>query len=289
MVTVSKGPNEFVDFLRNPGFQTNAGIVALDTYMGLHRPECKGPVLFDALTATRIKDTDTGRTAFEASCQGMKYSQEEWNIMRKGQWFYECYVRLWNWLWDNQQQLRDSGNVRLGAIYNWYFAPWNDLDLPYRQWGLPMIPLLRPGNAIQRMMHDNYFGNECIGFVSNYLRWTGVWEFYMGIANGQWSREFEIPVNKPEEIAELNVLEWADNSHVAIVDRVSPVQVQNGISKITIDMRQCSSGGPRYDKGVALQAGDFAGNSRVYTLSGNVPVQGNVYVRKKRGLTFQSA
>ncbi|GLS19907.1 hypothetical protein GCM10007874_29240 [Labrys miyagiensis] len=289
MVTVSKRPNEFVDFLRNPGFRTNAGMVALDTYMGIHRPECKGPILFDALTATGIKDTDNGKTAFEASCEGMKYSQEEWRIMRKGQGFYECYVRLWNWLWDNQEQLRDSNNVSLKAIYSFYFAPWNDLDLPYRQLGLPVLSLWRLENAIQRMMHGNYFGNECIGFVSNYLRWTGVWEFYMGIANGQWSREFEIPVNKPDEIAVLNVLEWADNSHVAIVDRVNSVNVQNGISKVDIDMCQCSSGGPRYDKGVVLQAGEFTGNARVYTLSGNVPVQGNVYVRKKRSLVFQAS
>jgi hypothetical protein len=271
MPTVDKLPEEFVAFLRKPGFRTNAGTVALDTYMNLNKPECKAPLLFDALTATNIADTDSKETAYTASCGKMKMPYEEWKIMRKGQGYYECYVRLWNWLWDNQEQLEKSSNSQLKQIYETYFR----------------FPSSK--NAIQQMMHANYFGNECIGFVSNYLRWIGVWEFYKGIANGQWSREFEIPVNKHEDMTALNVVEWADNSHVAIINKVGTSTSPNG--DITIEICQCSSGGPQLNESVTLRPTlEVRGGARVYVLSGGTPacpVTGSVFIRKKRDLAFE--
>lgn len=285
MTTVSKRPSEFVTFLRSPGFRTNAGIVALDTYMGIHKADCRGPVLFDALSAAGIKDTDTGLTAYDASCRGMKQPYEEWKIMRKGQGFYECYVRLWNWLWDNQEQLRDSSNPTLKGIY---FAHFFAADAARNLALIHGDALLRhfSTNPIQAMMHYKYFGNECIGFVSNYLRWVGEWDQYKGIANGQWKNEFETAVNNLEDIKELNILEWVNNTHVAIIDRVKNTVNQNGTKVTTIDMCQCSEGGPRFDMNITLTAAEMIGNERVYNLSGAVPVQGRVFVRRKRSLVF---
>lgn len=42
------------------------------------------------------------------------------------------------------------------------------------------------------MVKGAYFGNECIGFVSNYLRYIKVWNKYLGVNNHSWSVHFTV-------------------------------------------------------------------------------------------------
>lgn len=269
---VSKLPADFYRFIADTGFKTNAGTVRINHYMNLNMPEtCKAPELFDPLNGRApIRDTDSHESAYEASTKGMTYRQEEWRIMRKGQGFYECYVRLWNWLWDNQEQLRDSNDAQLNNIWMKFFeVPSEDPD-----W-----------NPLQRMMNHGYFGYECLGFVANYLRYAGIVNFYEGRANGEWRRTFEIPVNGPKSVAAVDCIEWENAKHVAIIHRVDTV----GASAVNVEICQSSTGGPRHYKGVTLtllgRKSEKDATAELWNLTGDVPVTGEVWVRKRRGLS----
>lgn len=271
-MAVFRLPADFYRYIAVTGLSTNAGTVRINHYMNLNMPEtCKAPELFDPLNGrSPIRDWDSGYSAYEASTVGMAYPGEEWKIMRKGQGFYGCYVKLWNWLWDNQEQLRDSSDAQLNYIWMKYFeVPSEDPD-----W-----------NPLQRMMNRGYFGYECLGFVANYLRYAGILKYYEGTANGQWKKTFQIPVNDPKKIAAVNCVEWANGTHVAIINAVT--STNDGYGRAVVEICQSSSGGPRHDTGVTLEPlSDQSSDpdARLYKLDGDVPVTGKVWVRKRRGM-----
>src|SRR5262249_31758626 len=173
-----------------------------------------------ALKVSGIKDTDTMESALDVM------PPKEWAIMEKGQGYHTYFVRLWNWMWDNQEQMRDGKNKFLREnIYGKYFR---DREVT-------------GANPFQLMVRDHYFGMECIGFVSNYLRYAGVWKSYLGVNNHHWKIHFQDGVKTLDAVSRLDLLEWVEVGHIALVDAVH--WVLHG--KCVLDISQCSG----YPKG----------------------------------------
>jgi hypothetical protein len=194
--------------------------------------------------------------------------------MIKGQGNDAYYVRLWDWIWDNQEQLGSSRSQVLRDVYNKYFV---------RKEG-------KGDNPLHSMVLDAYFGNECIGFVSNYLRYIKVWNEYLGVDNHHWSIHFPEKIQRLDDVRPLDLLEWTTVGHVALVDDVEGVS--NG--RLKLDVSQCSGlgdlKGPMSNGGVFLakaveQGGD---NHTWFTISGIVPVGGELQVRRMPGLQYAS-
>jgi hypothetical protein len=268
MDTVQKLPRDYVDYLCHPGLKTNAGAVALQRYMGLHAGNKETAALFQALIKSGIKDTDSMQSARDVM------PAKEWAIMEKGQGNHIYFVRLWNWMWDNQEQMRDGNNKFLREnIYNEYFRDREETG----------------ANPFRLMVRDHYFGIECIGFVSNYLRYAGVWKSYLGVDNHHWKIHFPIGVKTLDDVKPLDLLEWVEKGHIALVDAVHGVT--NG--QLTLDVSQCSGyqnvkggphpgfNGPMKNKNVYLtKSGPAVGGLEVFLLGGDVPVPGKVQVRR---------
>jgi len=265
----SKLPCHYVDYLCKPGLKTRGGIVPLQMYMGSHVNGDNSKSFLEALFSANLRDLDD-RSWTPASC----VPPEELAIMKKGQGNDVYYVQLWDWIWDNQEQLGSSKNPILQYVYQHYFVE-KTVD----------------PNGLKGMVHDAYFGNECIGFVSNYLRYIGFWKKYQGVDNHYWYIHFATPVLNLEDVRPLDLLEWTDVGHVALVDDVEGVT--DGTLKL--DVSQCSRLGdlkdPMSNKGVFLkQATKQEGNGghTKYTLSGNAPVPGDLQIRRNLDLQYAS-
>jgi hypothetical protein len=277
MSTVTKLPAEYVDFICNPGLKTNAGTVALQRYMGINKGNKETAALFQALASSGIRDTDTNQSARDVM------PPPEWIIMEKGQGYHAYFVKLWNWMWDNQEQMRDGKNQFLREnIYDEYFRDREATGV----------------NPFRLMVRDHYFGMECIGFVSSYLRFAGVWKSYLGVNNHHWKLHFQNGVNSLNSVGPVDLLEWVDVGHIALVDAVH--NVIGG--KLVLDVSQCSGypnvkggdhpgfNGPMKNKGAFLSdTGEVKDGQKVFLLGGDVPVPGKVQVRRMRGLVYSGA
>ena len=273
MDTVQKLPRDYVDYLCHPGLKSNAGTVALQRYMGVHTGNKETAALFQALISSGIRDTDTMQSARDVM------PANEWAIMEKGQGNHYYFVRLWNWMWDNQEQMRDGKNRYLREnIYNEYFRDREATGC----------------NPFRLMVRDHYFGIECIGFVSNYLRYAGVWKSYLGVNNHHWKLHFQIGVNDLDDVSPVDLLEWVDAGHIALVD--ASYGATNG--KLVLDISQCSGypkggahasfNGPMKNENVSLtDIGETdEGGQAVFRIGGDTPVPGKVQVRRMRGLVY---
>lgn len=272
MATVNKLPADYVDFLCHPGLKTNAGNVSLQRYMSLNKGNQEINALFNNLVSSGIKDTDSHQSAKDVM------PDFEWKIMWKGQGYHTHFVALWNWMWDNQEQMRDGKNAYLrDTVYNKYFRDREKTGV----------------NPFQAMVRDHYFGIECIGFVSDYLRYVGVWNSYKGAANHQWATHFQDPVRSLDDIRPLDLLEFEDVGHIALVDKVHWVLK----GKCVLDISQCSGypkagahagfNGPMKSQGAYLtDSGVGDEGQKLFTLGGDVPIAGRVQVRRMKGLVY---
>lgn len=271
MVGTTILPRDYVKFLCTDGLSCNAGKVKLQRYLSLAKGNSEIDTLFKSLNNTGIADTDTLKTALDT------VTSPEWWIMWKGQGYHPFFIRFWNWLWDNQEQLRDKGDKYLKGVYAKYFAP----DAPRRS-----------PNPIQCMVEDHYFGMECIGFVSNYLRHVGEWNSYKGVNNHSWKLRFPDPVNKLSDVRPLDLLEWTKVGHIALVDKVWGMED----GKLQIDISQCSGfpkeaggfNGPMSNYGVELTPDGALAGQACFQISGTVPVSGQLQIRRMPTLVYQA-
>ena len=266
----SKLPCHYVDYLCRPGLKTRGGTVPLQMYMGVHKNGKNSAAFLNALFDARLADLDDPSWTPQ-SC----VPANELGIMIKGQGNDAYYVKLWDWIWDNQEQLGSAKNQVLRDVYNKYFV---------RKEADP--------NPLKGMVKDAYFGNECIGFVSNYLRYVGRWNAYLGVDNHHWSIHFSQKIQRLEDVRSLDLLEWTTYGHIALVDDV------DGVNKgqLKLDISQCSGfpdpglKGPMSNRGVFLSEAVFQGpdNHTRFTLSGLAPVLGDLQVRRMPGLEYTS-
>jgi hypothetical protein len=257
-------PYEFVEYLTSPGLDTMAGTVALKQYMSLSKANggnANIDALLTALRATGVKDDITRKTVDQ------QVGPTELNLLWKGQGHPDAFVTMMDFLCENQDQLKGKPGT-LGGVYNKYFKENRDAV------------------ALQLMVRDKYFGIDCIGFVSNYLRYVGIWDKYYGYEIDQWDRVFTKNVKKLEDIGPLNLLVWP-GKHIALVDWKHGVA--NG--KADIDVCQSSSGGPQVNEHATLTYGGSL-TAKGYTLfsinggSPQVPVTGTCYVMRWPGLEY---
>jgi hypothetical protein len=267
MGMTSKLPRDYVDYLTKTGIKTRGGTVLLNRYMGAHKNGENSAAFFAALDRAKLHDLDD--TSWNAHTG---ISALDWAIMIKGQGFHVAYKKLWDFLWENQEQMGDSKEPVLRKVYDYYFV---------RKAGGP--------NPLQGMVNDAYFGNECIGFVSNYLRWVDAWQGYHGADNHHWVLNHPYPVNSLKDIQPLDLLEWEPPyGHVALID--FPEEPSGGTLKITYSQ---SSGMPDGTNGPMTNIGHLTpvgnvGGETVYNISGNIPVDGKVKVRRMKGFTYSS-
>ena len=145
------------------------------------------------------------------------------------------------------------------------------------------------------MIEDRFFGIDCIGFVANYMIYSGLWTKYQGHDIPQWAdRVFKVNVKKAADVKRLNILIW--NGHIAIVDWVwnmlSDKQVQ-------VDICQSSGGaeskgfvtGPQCNTFVTLTETSVSGpqNRKMFKISGGdppLPVDGHVYIMEMKDLFY---
>jgi hypothetical protein len=262
MPSVFKLPYHFVDYLTNPGLQTMAGQVPLNQYMSLSKSN-GGNVQIDALLshlrARNIKDVDS-RLTIDATV-----GWTELNLVWKGQGHADAFVKVMDFLCNNQDQFKGIGG-ELGKVYTNYFEQNRDEI------------------ALQKMVAAKYFGIDCIGFVANYLRYVGLWDKYKPYEIDQWDRVFPKNVRKVDDIQPLNLMIWP-GKHVAIIDWVYD-SINGG--KRQIDVCQSSSGGPLCHEDVYLsEAGRGWKGYTQFQITGKVPVGGFCYVMSWPSLNYQ--
>lgn len=138
---------------------------------------------------------------------------------------------------------------------------------------------------LRSMVEKKVFGLDCIGFVSQYLVYAGVWSEYKTYYPGDYAREFK-PISKLSEIVPLAVVMW-NNYHIAIIDDVYEFDEDNPTS-VTVDICQSSSGGPQLNEGVeiVLAPGDKYNGYQKFKLKNpsDMPVKANVYIGVMPGL-----
>jgi hypothetical protein len=267
--TTNTLPRDYVTYLCNPGLKTRGGVVPLQMYMGAHKNGKKSAEFLDALFRANLADLDD-RSWTPASC----VPDSELTIMKKGQGNDVYYVRLWDWIWDNQEQLGSSNSQVLRDVYDKYF-----------------VKKLADPNPLVGMVKDAYFGNECIGFVSNYLRHIKAWEKYNGVDNHHWDIHFNEKVQDLDDVRPLDLLEWKTDGHVALINK--SYGMLGG--QLRVQISQCSGfenglKGPMTNLAFLspVNADDSESDAqhRVFKISGVTPVGGYLQIRRMRGLNY---
>lgn len=100
-------------------------------------------------------------------------------------------------------------------------------------------------DILNKMVEKKVFGMDCIGFVSQYLVYAGVWDGYKTYYPADYRREFK-PVKSLSEVTRLCLVIW-NNYHIGIIDNVQDYVFQK--DELMVDICQSSSGeakGPQY-------------------------------------------
>jgi hypothetical protein len=270
-------PRDFVNLMINPGLDTIAGKVQLNQYMSGNKynggndstrslfknlrwyhdgPGKGGPRLNDLLGTTAI------------------------DLALKGQGTPASFVGIWNFMIRNRDKMkyldmkvyhrrqRHDPDTKLekqaGNVYDLYFKGRSDRD------------------AIQKMVADRIFGIDCIGFVGNFLIWSGEWSKYHSVGIDQYaSKSCKIEVSETAEIKVLDFLIW--NGHIALIDYVRYLE-SNKV--MYVDICQSSSGGPQRNEWVRLErlSSKGPGGRRQFKIGGGgIPVDGIVYIQRREG------
>ena len=257
---INKLPYHFVDYLRNPGLETMAGRVPLRKYMSLKKGNKEINSLLFGLRAKKIKDNVSGLGIDET------VGATELDLIWKGQGYPPAFIKLMNFLCENQEKMRDAGGD-LTKIYDSYFRDNNDV------------------NALTKMVDAKYFGIECIGFVSNFLRYVGLWDRYLPYEIDQWTRVFTSKVMDIASVSSLNLLIWP-GSHVALIDTVH--KISGNVADI--DLCQSANDGPQCHEHITLQQVGTSGGAPMFSVIGGKPahtVKGNAYAMSWPDLHYQ--
>lgn len=73
--------------------------------------------------------------------------------------------------------------------------------------------------ALQQMVQDRFFGMDCIGFIANFLIFTGEWDKYYGVSPRRYPDHVaKTNIDDINEVKPLDFMVW--NGHVAMIDWV---------------------------------------------------------------------
>lgn len=140
---------------------------------------------------------------------------------------------------------------------------------------------------LNAMVEKKVFGVDCIGFVSQYLVYAGVWSEYKTYYPDNYAAEFK-PISRLSQIVPLAVMIW-DNYHIGIIDSVNSFNPdEENPTSVTVDVCQSSSGGPQINKNVeiAISPGDKFRSYQKFKFknSSSMPVKAPVYIGVMPGL-----
>jgi hypothetical protein len=204
-----------------------------------------------------------------------KISAQTKNIGRltTGQGYPDDFVLLMEHMADNMDKMRAAPELKNKE----YFRD----------------PSLDVEAILNKMVEKKVFGLDCIGFISQYLVYAGVWQEYKPYYPADYRREFK-PVQSLADVERLCLLIW-DNYHIAIIDNID--SYDDTKDELVCDICQSSSGqakGPQTNENVTLvkSPGDkFEGAQKFKILrvgSPAMPVPYPVYICKMPGLVWES-
>jgi hypothetical protein len=264
---VTETPSDFVDYLTDPGLPVHDMNIPLKQYM------CANPKFGGNAEAAQVIGY-ANQKIYVDDVSKTKISTQTRNIGRltTGQGYPDDFILLMTHIADNMDAMRAAPELKNKE----YFRD----------------PNLGVEAILNKMVEQKVFGLDCIGFVSQYLVYAGVWQEYKTYYPADYRREFK-PVQSLSEVERLCLLIW-NNYHIGIIDNV--VSYNDDTDEIVIDVCQSSSGeakGPQTNSGVSLvkSPGDsFEGAQRFKFLragSPAMPVKNPVYICKMPGLVWQ--
>ena len=264
-IIVTETPSDFVDYLTDPGLPVYDMSIPLKQYV------CANPSFGGNAEASRVIGYANQKIYLNENTKTSISSQTR-NIGRltTGQGYPDDFILLMEHMADNIGKMRSASELKE------YFRDPN-LDVEA---------------ILNKMVEKKVFGMDCIGFVSQYLVYAGVWQEYKPYYPADYRREFK-PVNSLSEVERLCLVIW-NNYHIGIIDNV--VSYDSDRDEILVDLCQSSSGeakGPQTNSNVTLvkSPGDtFEGAQKFKILragSPAMPVQHAVYICKKPGLVWE--
>lgn len=144
---------------------------------------------------------------------------------------------------------------------------------------------------LNAMVEKKVFGLDCIGFVSQYLVYSGVWQAYKTYYPQNYTQEFR-PIRSLSQIRALAVLIWS-NVHIAIIDTVKSFDPDPEHPRtVTVDICQSSAGGPQLNRDVVIELapGDTYNGNQLFRFRNRdrLPVNSPVYIGVMPDLYWQA-
>jgi hypothetical protein len=264
---VTETPADFVDYLTDPGLPVYDMNIPLKQYV------CAAPQFGGNAEAEQVIGY-ANQKIFVDEVRKTKISSQSRNIGRltTGQGYPDDFILLMEHMTDNMDKLRAAPELKSKDYLR--------------------NPNLDEEAILNKMVEKKVFGLDCIGFVSQYLVYAGVWQEYKPYYPANYRNEFK-PVKSLSEVERLCLVIW-NNYHIGIIDTLH--YYDPDADEIMVDICQSSSGeakGPQTNCNVTLRKspGDtYEGAQKfkfIRTGSPAMPVTAPVYICKRPGLVYQ--
>lgn len=263
---VANRPSEFVDFLTNPGLPVYDMHIPLAQYVSSN-PNYGGSVeaqLVIGIANRKILVDEVAKTKISAFTRNI-------GRLTSGQGYPDDFILLMKHIADNLDALGSQPELKKKPYFR---LPGQSAEV-----------------TLNAMVQAKVFGLDCIGFVSQYLVYTGLWQAYKTYYPADYRREFK-PVKSLDEVRRLCLVIWG-NTHIGIIDNV--VEYNKARGELLCDICQSSSGeakGPQTNRDVVLRMspGDAYQGAQKFKIhrvgSPAMPVKSPVYICKMDGLVW---
>jgi len=266
-IIVTKIPSDFVDYLTDPGLPVYDMNIPLKQYV------CSAPQFGGNAEAAQVIGY-ANQKIYADEATRKKISNYTRNIGRltTGQGYPDDFILLMEHMTDNMDKMRAAPELKNKEYFR---NPTFDAEA-----------------ILNKMVEKKVFGLDCIGFVSQYLVYAGVWKEYKTYYPADYRREFK-PVKSITEVERLCLVIW-DNYHIGIIDSIESYDEDR--KEMLVNICQSSSGeakGPQTNYGVTLRplpGADYQGAPKFKIIrSGSpaMPVPHPVYICKMPGLVYQ--
>jgi hypothetical protein len=266
-IIVTDTPSDFVDYLTDPGLPVYDMNIPLAQYMSSN-PNFGGNAEAELVIGTTNRKVPIDEVA------KTKVSSRTRSIGRltTGQGYPDDFILLMEHITDNLEKVRALPELK---NKDYFKTPGMDIEA-----------------ILKAMVRTKVFGLDCIGFISQYLVYAGVWQEYKTYYPADYRREFK-PVKSLADVTRLCLVIW-NNYHIGIIDNVTSLDPARG--ELLCDICQSSSGeakGPQtnYDVTLRISPGDTYHGAQKFKIyragSPAMPVQAAVYICKMPGLVYQ--
>lgn len=265
-IIVTKTPSDFVDYLTDPGLPVHDMNIPLKQYV------CSAVNFGGNAEAEKVIGY-ANQKVFVDEVKKTKISAQARNIGRltTGQGYPDDFILLMEHMADHIDKMKSAPELKPRAYLR--------------------DPTLDTEGILNKMVENKVFGLDCIGFVSQYLVYAGVWDGYKTYYPADYRREFK-PVKSLSEVTRLCLVIW-NNYHIGIIDNVQSYDADK--DELMVDICQSSSGeakGPQTNCNVTLRKspGDLYEGAQKFKIlrvgSPAMPVRHPVYICKMPGLTY---